>query len=173
MRESMLCQTLNVRIANVTQKIQSLIGPWCFVLWCGIISHFLLDFTSFWMVWQMVCWYFNSQTTVKLFNFIGMKFHGLSTLNMFVNTWICGFQIICNITQVYKFFVGILNSWIALSTKYTKLNVQRIFIIPQYYDLAWFLGPGGPPESQREQGRGGEKDVWRPERQVPPCKRHD
>ena len=35
-----------------------------------------------------------------------------------------GFQIILNTTKVNKYFVGILNLWIVLPTKYTKLNVQ-------------------------------------------------
>jgi len=39
---------------------------------------------------------------------------------------ICGFQIICNVTEVNKYLVGIINSWIALPTIYTKLNVQQI-----------------------------------------------
>ena len=46
------------------------------------------------------------QITVKSLNFMGMKFCGLTTLDMFVDTWICGFQIICNITKVKKYFVG-------------------------------------------------------------------
>ena len=43
-------------------------------------------------------------------------------LDMFVNTWISGFQIICNSTKVNKYFVGILNLWIALPM---KSHVQR------------------------------------------------
>ena len=35
-------------------------------------------------------------TTVKSFNFVGMKFHGLRTLDMLVDLDIFGFQIICN-----------------------------------------------------------------------------
>ena len=66
--------------------------------------------------------------TVKALNIVGMTFRGLMFLDMFVDTWIeiYGFQIKCNITKVYKYFVGILNSWIALPT---KLNAQRIFMI--------------------------------------------
>jgi len=37
---------------------------------------------------------------------------------------ICGFQIICSITDVNKYFVVMLNLWIDLSMKYTKLYVQ-------------------------------------------------
>ena len=48
------------------------------------------------------------------------------TLDVFMDTWIRGFQIICNFTEANNFFVGFLNSWIALSMKYTKLNVQQI-----------------------------------------------
>jgi len=51
--------------------------------------------------------------TVKSFYFVGTKFRGLTTLDMIVDTWIRGFQIICNSFEVNKYFVGILNSWIA------------------------------------------------------------
>jgi len=56
------------------------------------------------------------------------------TMDMFVDIGICGFQITCifNITKVNKYFVGILNSWIVLLTKYTKLNVQWIEMMSQY-----------------------------------------
>jgi len=66
---------------------------------------------------------------------MGLKFCGLTTLDMFVDTSIPGFQIICNITKVKNYFVGILNSWLALPTKFMKLNVQRNFsqMISQYY----------------------------------------
>ena len=50
-------------------------------------------------------------------------------VDMFMDTLICGFQIIFNITKVNEYFVGILNSWIALPTKNTKLNVQRVKMI--------------------------------------------
>jgi len=46
--------------------------------------------------------------TVKSFNFVGTKFRGLTTLHMFGDTYICEFQIICNITKVNKYFGGIL-----------------------------------------------------------------
>ena len=57
-----------------------------------------------------------------------MKFHVLTSLEMFVDTLIHGFQIMCNITKVIKvllkwimkYFVGILNLGIALLTTYTK-----------------------------------------------------
>jgi len=48
------------------------------------------------------------------------KRRGLMTIDMFVDPCICGFQIIHNITKVNKYFVRILNSWIALPTKHTK-----------------------------------------------------
>ena len=54
-----------------------------------------------------------------------MEFSGWMTLDMFVDTWICGFQIICNITKVDNYFVGILNSGFALPMKYIKLNVLQ------------------------------------------------
>jgi len=63
------------------------------------------------------------------FNFVGTNFHGLTMMG----TWICGFQIIRNITKVNKYFVWILNSWIAKPMKNTKLNVQQIKLILQYY----------------------------------------
>jgi len=53
-------------------------------------------------------------------------------MDMFLDTGICGFQIIHNITKVNNYFVGILNLWIALPTKNTKLNVQRMKNILQY-----------------------------------------
>ena len=46
---------------------------------------------------------------VKSFNFVGTKFRGLTMMDMFVDTWVCGFQIIRNITKVKKYFIGILN----------------------------------------------------------------
>jgi len=46
---------------------------------------------------------------VKSFNFVGTKFYSFTTLDMFMAIWICGFQIICNITKENKYFVGILN----------------------------------------------------------------
>jgi len=62
----------------------------------------------------------------EIIYFVSTKFRGLMTMDMFVDIGICGFQITCifNITKVNKYFVGILNSWIVLPTKYTKLNVQ-------------------------------------------------
>jgi len=50
-----------------------------------------------------------SYNTVQSFNFVGMNFHGWTTMNMFVNTWIHGFQIIYAILllKVNKYFVGI------------------------------------------------------------------
>ena len=40
---------------------------------------------------------------------MGTTFRGLTTMDMFVYTWIRGFQIIVNIIKVNKSFVGILN----------------------------------------------------------------
>ena len=53
-----------------------------------------------------------------------MKLRGLMTMDMFVYTRIHGIQIIPNNTKASKYFVGIFYSWIALPTKYTKLNAQ-------------------------------------------------
>jgi len=60
--------------------------------------------------------------TVKLFYFMDTKFRGLATMdNVYVFrhliSWI---QIILNIPRVNRQFEGILNTWIALPTKYTK-----------------------------------------------------
>ena len=55
---------------------------------------------------------------------MGTKFCELMTMDMFVDTCVCGFQITVDIIRENKYFVGILNSWIALITKYTKVNVQ-------------------------------------------------
>jgi len=60
-------------------------------------------------------------------------------LDMFVDTLICGFQIICNIIEVNKYFIGFLNSWIALPTNYTKSNVQQILMISQFINLLTFI----------------------------------
>jgi len=80
--------------------------------------------------------------TVKSFNFVGTKFCGLTIVvfDMFVDTWILVFQIICNITEENKYFVGILNSWIVRPTKYTKLNVQRIEIFHCYVNNDQYCG---------------------------------
>jgi len=51
---------------------------------------------------------------------MGTKFCGLTAMDIFVDTLVHRFQIILNITKVNRYFVGILNSWIALPTKYIK-----------------------------------------------------
>jgi len=43
----------------------------------------------------------------------------------------------CNSTKVNKYFVGILNSWIALSTKYTKLNVQYLHLYFHCFNILY------------------------------------
>jgi len=48
--------------------------------------------------------------TVKLFNFVGMRFCGWTIFDMFVDTSVRGFQILCNITKVNNYFVDILIS---------------------------------------------------------------
>ena len=53
---------------------------------------------------------------------MGTKFCGLTTIDMFMDTLIRKFQIIHNITKVNKYFVVILNSWSALSTKKASRN---------------------------------------------------
>ena len=47
-------------------------------------------------------------------NFVEINFCGLVSMYMFVDTWICGFQITRNITKVNFYFAAFLNSWIAL-----------------------------------------------------------
>ena len=71
---------------------------------------------------------------IVYFIFMGTNFRGLLAKDIFVDTFIRGFQIIRNITKVNIYFVGILNSCIGLPTKYIKLNVQRIKMISQYYN---------------------------------------
>jgi len=60
---------------------------------------------------------------------MGTKFRGLMILDMFVDTWIQGFQSICNIIKVKMFFVMILNLRIALPT-----NTRNY--MP--YEFKWF-----------------------------------
>jgi len=69
-----------------------------------------------------------------------IKFHGHEVswliddiMDMFMDTWNREFQFMCNITEVNKCFVGILNSWIVFLTKYMELNIQRISMISQYW----------------------------------------
>jgi len=71
--------------------------------------------------------------TVKSFHFVGTKLSGFTMIDMFMDTWICGFQIILNIIKVNKYFVGILNLWIVLPSKYSQLNVQWIKMISQSF----------------------------------------
>ena len=53
---------------------------------------------------------------------MGKNIRGLNIMDMFMDIWICGFQIMCNITKVKKYFVGILNLWTALPTKDKKFK---------------------------------------------------
>jgi len=54
---------------------------------------------------------------------MGMKLNGFLTLDMFMDTWIHGFLIKFIYSKVNEYFIGILNSWISLPMKYTKLNL--------------------------------------------------
>ena len=56
-----------------------------------------------------------------------MKFRGLTMMDMFI----FGFQIVRKIIKLNKYYGGIMKLWIALHTKYTKLNVQWIKMISQ------------------------------------------
>ena len=62
---------------------------------------------------------------MKSFYFVGTKFRGLTTMDMFVSTFIYGFGIIQYKTKMNKSFVGTLNSW------NTKINVQQIKMMSQ------------------------------------------
>jgi len=73
----------------------------------------------------------NFFSTIKMlsnFNCISyntVKFRGLTTMDMFVDTLICGLQIIGDITKVNTYFVRIFNLWIAQPTKkFKQLNVR-------------------------------------------------
>ena len=57
-------------------------------------------------MWGVVGFLWNN---VKSFNFVGTKFYGLMTTDMFVDTWNRGFQISLNITKLIKYFDAILN----------------------------------------------------------------
>jgi len=95
LRESVLRQTLQVRVTNNTQKIQ-LSRAFC-QTWC----HFR------WFDKRFV-----SMSIVVLWNhyiLMGTKFHGLMTMDMFLDAWICGFEIISKIIEMDKYLFGILN----------------------------------------------------------------
>jgi len=49
-----------------------------------------------------------------------------------MNTWIVKYTLNYQITELNKYFVGILNSWIVLPTKYTTLNVEQLKRVSQY-----------------------------------------
>jgi len=59
---------------------------------------------------------------MKSFHFMGTKFSGLTMKDMFVDTWICWFQIIRNIIKVKNHFDGFLKSRIPLSTKKQEIK---------------------------------------------------
>jgi len=65
-----------------------------------------------------------------------MKFRGLTMMDMFI----FGFQIVRKIIKLNKYYGGIMKLWIALHTKYTKLNVQWIKMISHVYLILWGLG---------------------------------
>jgi len=57
-------------------------------------------------------------TYFEIILFHGQEIGGLMRLDRFVDTWICGLKIVFYITDVNKYFIGILSLWIALPTKY-------------------------------------------------------
>ena len=67
---------------------------------------------------------------------VGIQFRGLTTLDMFVNTWIREFQIICNITKVKNYFVGILNSWIFHTHEIKRSTKINDFTVAVYSHTA-------------------------------------
>ena len=69
---------------------------------------------------------------VKSFNFVGTKFSGLMTMNMFVDTCNAIFINYAQNSYIELIYCGILYSSIAVSTKYTKIYVQQTKI-SQYY----------------------------------------
>jgi len=81
----------------------------------------------------------DKHTTVKSFNFVGMKFGSLTILDIFVDTFGSNYM------QYYylkenKYFGGILNSWIALVTHEIhkikcpmNINGFTIFLLPVFY----------------------------------------
>jgi len=72
--------------------------------------------------------------TVKSFIFMGTKSCSLNMTDKFMITlksWTLEKQ-----QLPFKYFVGILSSWIALPTIYMKFNVQLINMISQYDILA-------------------------------------
>jgi len=62
---------------------------------------------------------------VKSFYFMGTKFHWLTTMDMFVDMWIHGFQIIFINTQVIKYIVGILIVLKVCPTNKIQLNFVK------------------------------------------------
>jgi len=58
--------------------------------------------------------------TVKSTDFMGTEFGALTTMDMFMDILICGLHIVLNITRMNKYFIGILNSWIALNVLQIK-----------------------------------------------------
>ena len=86
---------------------------------------------------------------------MGMKFYGLTIMDMFVDTWIPGFQIICNITDLNKYFVGDLQLVVCPSSTYKKkheikcptnkndftvvfvYNKKRDSLFSMYYVFLW------------------------------------
>jgi len=80
-----------------------------------------------------------ARCTGKSFHFVDTKLRGLMTLDMFMDTWICGYKIIQNITKVNYYFIGILNFWIVLHTKYMKLRVQWTKMNSQCYVCDWLI----------------------------------
>ena len=64
-----------------------------------------------------------SGTTVKSFLFCGHQISLIDDNGHVRGPWLCGFQIIFNITKVNKYFVGIFNKWIALPMK-KKLEMK-------------------------------------------------
>ena len=67
--------------------------------------------------------------TLKSFNVVGTKFCTLTTC-----LWTLEFVYLKLYAILLKYFIGILNSLIALPMRYKVLNVQRILMISQFLD---------------------------------------
>jgi len=99
---------------------------------------------------------------------MGMKFRGLMTMDMLMDTWIRGFQIIFDITKVNKYLVEILNSWIAWPTKtWNNCPTNKTYFIVTHRNIsplvpgyrrawiwAWYEAGGREPRQPQPDLRG-------------------
>jgi len=81
---------------NTTHQSQKLVNCWCHL-------HFtVIERKWYYVVVYELFQHENRNTsalnTLKTLNFMGTKFNGLNMMGMFLDTWICGFQIKHNIS---------------------------------------------------------------------------